>query len=57
MPWHDLGLGAVLAERPIANEERDRFRCRACSKPYNEHSGRLLHHSHSPSDVIVLIML
>ncbi|MDO9713750.1 hypothetical protein Q7A36_35905, partial [Paracraurococcus sp. LOR1-02] len=34
-----------------------RFRCRTCSKQYNERSGTVLNHAQYPSDVIALVVL
>jgi putative transposase len=49
---------AVVTERPerTARGYR-RFRCRECSKQYNERSGGLLNHTQYPSDVIALVVL
>src|ERR1700738_3741443 len=33
-----------------------RFRCRACSKQFNERSGRILNRARYPSDVIALVV-
>jgi putative transposase len=49
---------AAVTERPerTARSYR-RFRCRQCSKQYNERSGGLLNHTQYPSDVIALVVL
>ena len=49
---------AAVTERPerTARGYR-RFRCRACGQQYNERSGGLLNQTHSPSDVIALVVL
>src|ERR671910_389158 len=49
---------AAVTERPerTARGYR-RFRCRDCGRQFNERSGGLLNHTHSPSDVIALVVL
>src|SRR5215216_3572282 len=49
---------AAVTERPerTARGYR-RFRCRDCSKQYNERSDTLLNHAQYPSDVIALVVL
>ncbi len=47
-----------VTERPERTAQGyRRFRCRTCSKQYNERSGTLLNHAQYPSDVIALVVL
>jgi len=47
-----------VTERPERTAQGyRRFRCRTCSKQYNERSGTVLNHAQYPSDVIALVVL
>src|SRR5689334_840553 len=47
-----------VTERPDRTAQGyRRFRCRTCSKQYNERSGTVLNHAQYPSDVIALVVL
>src|SRR5215216_3407878 len=47
-----------VTERPERTTQGyRRFRCRTCSKQYNERSGTVLNHTQYPSDVIALVVL
>src|SRR4051795_9585157 len=47
-----------VTERPERTAQGyRRFRCRTCSKQYNERSGTVLNHTQYPSDVIALVVL
>ena len=49
---------AALTERPERTAQGyRRFRCRACSKQFNERSGTVLNRAQYPSDVIALVVL
>jgi putative transposase len=48
----------AVTERPERTAQGyRRFRCRTCSKQYNERSGTVLNHAQYPSDVIALVVL
>ena len=48
----------AVAERPERTAQGDRrFRCRTCSKQFNERSSTLLNRAQYPSDVIALVVL
>ncbi len=48
---------AAVTERPERTAQGyRRFRCRACGKQFNEHSGTLLNRAQYPSDVIALVV-
>jgi putative transposase len=34
-----------------------RFRCRSCTRGFNERTGTLFNHLHNPTDVICLVVL
>ena len=47
-----------VTERPERTAQGyRRFRCRTCSKQFNERSGTALNHAQYPSDVIALVVL
>ena len=49
---------AAVTERPERTAQGyRRFRCRACSKQFNERSGTVLNRAQYPSDVIALVVL
>src|ERR671932_163201 len=54
-----VGCGSVaVSERPERTAQGyRRFRCRACSKQFNERSGGVLNRTQYPSDVIALVVL
>jgi transposase-like protein len=48
----------AVTERPERTAQGyRRFRCRACSKPFNERSGGVLNRTQYPSDVIAFVVL
>jgi len=49
---------AAVTERPERTAQgHKRFRCRACSKQFNERSNTVLNRTQYPSDVIALVVL
>src|ERR1700723_2837716 len=51
-------VGAAVSERPERTAQGyRRFRCRDCSKHFNERSAGLLNRTQYPSDVIALVVL
>jgi hypothetical protein len=54
-----IGCGsAAVSERPERTVQGySRFRCRACSRQFNERSAGLLNRAQYPSDIIALVML
>ena len=49
------GSGAVTERPERTARGYRRFRCRHCSRGFNERSGGLLNHTQYPSDVIALV--
>src|SRR4051812_12331324 len=53
-----VGGGEAVTERPERTAQGyRRFRCRTCSKQFNERSDTLLNRTQYPSDVITLVVL
>src|SRR3954463_9714943 len=51
------GSAAVTERSERTAQGYRRFRCRDCSKQFNERSGTVLNHAQYPSDVIALVVL
>ena len=53
----ECGSEAVTERLERTAQGYKRFRCRICSKQFNERSGTLLNRTQYPSDVIALVVL